>query len=136
MTELLIQRAAQNGDGICVNAAYLTGVLTSELTAFYAPPYVATLRDLHGRREGMRLAFKFAHHAAQGDLPGEELAPSVLKSPRRWRTVGTPGSAPPMPSRPGTTTSTRRFSALSRVSSTCWWPCPRWGKPAWGIASP
>jgi replicative DNA helicase len=28
---------------------------------------------LHGRREGMQLAFKFAHHAAQGDLGSEKL---------------------------------------------------------------
>lgn len=47
-----------------MNTAYLTGVLSSALTAFYAPYYVATLHDLHGYREGMHLAFEFAHHAA------------------------------------------------------------------------
>jgi len=71
--ELLVQRASENGDDMWVNLAYLTGVLASEITAFYVQHYVSTLRDLHGRREGMDLAFRFAHHAAQGDLPGEEL---------------------------------------------------------------
>lgn len=71
--ELLIQRASQNGDAIWVNMAYLIGVLTSEITAFYVEHYVSSLRELHGRREGMQLAFKFAHHAAKGDLESEEL---------------------------------------------------------------
>jgi len=71
--ELLLQRAVQNGDGAPMNPAYLTGVLASEMTAFYVQHYVSTLRDLHGRREAMTLAFRFAHHAAHGDLPEEDL---------------------------------------------------------------
>ena len=71
--ELLVQRAAENGDAMWVQTAFLLGVLTSEITAFYVEHYVASLRELHGRREGLQLALKFAHHAVQGDLETEEL---------------------------------------------------------------
>lgn len=71
---MLISRAAELGHATWVNLNYVLGVQTAELTAAYAEHYVKRLRELHGRREAVRLAYEVARHAIDGDMALEDLA--------------------------------------------------------------
>ncbi len=72
--QLLLDQAARDGAATWVNLAYLAGLLAGELSAFYVEHYAAALRELHGRREALRLALELAHHAAVGDLSADDLS--------------------------------------------------------------
>ncbi|WP_412027038.1 replicative DNA helicase [Deinococcus yunweiensis] len=72
---LVLQRAAELGASTFVNLAYLNALQgMADLTAYYAPHYVAELRHLHARRELIRGSHRVIHHASEGDLTPEELA--------------------------------------------------------------
>lgn len=70
---LILQRASSTDARNYVTTTYLTGLAISNASGYLVPNYARELRALHGRREAMRAAQKFLHHASEGDLSGQEL---------------------------------------------------------------